>query len=142
MPVTNEQKPSNSKPSIWPKLITLALILLTVVVAANLLPRGFSQDLSVIGNGTNAVVLVHDSNVIQSTDTMAAMNAVRDDYEAHISFIVPDIMTPEGKAFADKYRFSPTALAFFATDGEVLQTLYSAQTGETLKVNLDTIFNY
>jgi hypothetical protein len=63
----------SSAKNIWPKLITFSFILLVIVIAVSLLPRGFSQDLSVIGQGTNAVVLVHDGNILQSTDTMIAM---------------------------------------------------------------------
>jgi hypothetical protein len=142
MSTTNNS--STEKKSIWPKLITfsLILILIFIVIAVSLLPRGFSQDLSVIGQGTNALVLVHDSNVVQSADTMVAMNAVRDDYEGRVAFIVADINTPEGRQFANGHGFGPVALAFFAANGERLQLLYSEQTGESLRNNLNTTFNY
>ncbi|SEF92378.1 hypothetical protein [Nitrosomonas ureae] len=140
MPTTNNAVP-NTK-NIWPKLITFSFIFLVIVIAVSLLPRGFSQDLSVIGQGTNAIVLVHDGNILQSTDTMAAMNAVRDDFEEYIAFIVADINTPEGKRFADSHGFGPAALAFFAANGDRLQVLYSEQTSESLRRYLNTIFNY
>ncbi|SFP51941.1 hypothetical protein SAMN05216419_100541 [Nitrosomonas cryotolerans] len=139
---STKPNPSNTSRNIWPKLITFVFILLTIVAAVMLLPRGFSQDVSQIGKGTNAVVLVHDNNIIQSGETMAAMNEIRDIYTARIEFIIADIKTPSGKAFADTYALSPTALTFFSADGEKLQTLYSPQTGETLKNNLNTIFKY
>ncbi|MER2510841.1 MAG: hypothetical protein ABTQ25_00195 [Nitrosomonas ureae] len=140
MPTTNNAVP-NTK-NIWPKLITFSFILLVIVIAVSLLPRGFSQDLSVIGQGTNAIVLVHDGNILQSTDTMAAMNAVRDDFEEYVAFIVADINTPEGKRFADSNGFGPAVLAFFAANGDRLQVLYSEQTSESLRRHLNTIFNY
>ena len=140
MPTSKDSSPN--KKSIWPKLITFSLILIFIVVAVSLLPRGFSQDLSVIGQGTNAVVLVHDSNVVQSADTMVAMNAVRDDFDGRVSFIVADINTPEGRQFANTHGFGPVALAFFAANGDRLQLLYSEQTGESLRKNLNSTFNY
>lgn len=135
-------KNPDTKRSIWPKLITFTLILLVIIVAVSLLPRGFSKDTSLVGKGTNVVVLVHDNNVIQSTDTMVAMNEVRDEYEGRLEFIVADIMTPEGRAFADKYGLQPTALVFFASNGERLQTLYTPQIGESLRESLNSIFKY
>lgn len=140
MSTTNNAAPE--KKNIWPKLITFSLILLVIFIAVSLLPRSFSQDLSVIGQGTNAVVLVHDGNILQSTDTMVAMNAIRDDFDERVTFIVADINTPEGKRFADNHGFGQAALAFFAANGDRLQVLYSEQTGESLRQHLNTIFNY
>lgn len=136
------EKNTETTRSIWPRLITFTLIFAVIVVAVSLLPRGFSQDLTLVGQGTNVVVLVHDSNVIQSADTMVAMNEVRDEYEGRVEFIVADIMTPDGRAFADKYGFQPTALAFFAGNGERLQTIYTAQVGESLRNTLNATFGY
>ncbi len=138
MPKINSS--STNKKSIWPKLITFSLIFIVIIIAVNLLPRGFSQDLTVIGQGTKAVVLVHDSNVLQSAETMVAMNAVRDEFEERIAFIVADINTPDGRKFAERYGFGPTALAFFASNGEQLQVLYTEQTGDSLRRNIDIIF--
>lgn len=140
MSITNNAAPK--KKNIWPKLITFSLILLVIFIAVSLLPRSFSQDLSAIGQGTNVVVLVHDGNILQSTDTMVAMNAVRDDFEERVAFIVADINTPEGKLFADSHGFGQAALAFFAANGDRLQVLYSEQTGESLRQHLNTVFNY
>lgn len=139
MSITNNAAPK--KKNIWPKLITFSLILLVIFIAVSLLPRSFSQDLSAIGQGTNVVVLVHDGNILQSTDTMVAMNAVRDDFEERVAFIVADINTPEGKRFADSHGFGQAALAFFAANGDRLQVLYSEQTGESLRQHLNTVFN-
>lgn len=131
-----------TKRNIWPKLITLALVILTAIIAVSLLPRGFSEDTSLIGQGTNVLLVVHDSNTLQSGETMAAMNEIRDDYAGRLEFIVADIKTPEGKAFADKHGLQPTALVFFSATGENLQTLYSPQTGESLRQELRKIFRF
>ena len=131
---------TESKRSIWPKIITFIFILLVIVVAVSLLPRGFSQDLSLIGKGTNVVVLVHDSNILQSGETMAAMNEVRDEYEGQLEFVVADIMTPAGGAFVNKHGLQPTALVFFNTNGERLEINYAPQVGETLRHLLNEIY--
>jgi hypothetical protein len=136
------QNKTNNTRSIWPRLITFSLILLIAALAVSLLPRGFSEDTSLIGGGTNAVVLIHDNNVIQSADTMVAMNDVRDEYDGRLEFIVADIKTPTGEMFADKHGLQPTALVFFAANGERLQTLYTPQVGESLREHLNSIFQY
>ncbi len=140
------QKRYSSKPVIkrskWPRLITLTLILMITIFAVSLLPRGFSGDLSLIGQGTPVLLIVHDDNILQSGETMAVMNEIRNEYAEHLTFLVADIQTPDGKAFADRYGFMATALVFFSADGNKLQTLYSAQTAESLRQELNNLFNF
>ena len=140
--MTQNLRNLNTKKSIWPKLITFTLILLIAVVAVSLLPRGFSEDTSLIGKGTNTLVLIHDNNILQSGETMAIMNEVRDEYTDRLEFIVADIKTPAGKTFADKYGLQPTALVFFSANGDNLLTLYSPLTGESLRQKLNKVFQY
>jgi len=139
---TKNPKNPDTKRSIWPKLITITLILLTAIVAVSLLPRGFSEDTSLIGKGTNTLVLVHDNNILQSGETMVAMNEVRDEYAKRLEFIVVDIKTPAGKVFTDRHRLQPAALVFFSANGEILQTQYAPQTGESLRQELNKVFQY
>ena len=141
MPTQNLKNP-DTKRNIWPKLITLTFISLIAFVAISLLPRGFSEDTSLIGKGTNVLLLVHDSNILQSADTMVAMNEVRNEYTGRLEFLVADIQTPAGKAFAEQQGLQPAALVFFSGDGTKLQTLYSPQTGASLRQELNTIFQY
>ncbi|MCB1985090.1 MAG: hypothetical protein H6936_01130 [Burkholderiales bacterium] len=137
----NTKKPVEKK-SNWTRYITLALVLMITIFAVSLLPRGFSGDTSIIGQGTSVLLLVHDDNILQSGETMAVMNAIRDDYEERLAFIVADINTPEGKTFADRNTLMPTALVFYSASGNHLQTLYAAQTVESLRQELNKIFQY
>ena len=139
---TKNSKTPDTKRSIWPKLITITLILLIAIVAVSLLPRGFSEDTSLIGQGANVLALVHDNNILQSGETMVAMNEVRDEYAERLEFIVVDIKTPTGKVFTDRYSLQPAALVFFSANGEILQTQYAPQTGESLRQELNRIFQY
>ncbi|SES63280.1 hypothetical protein SAMN05216326_10148 [Nitrosomonas marina] len=130
------------KQSKWPKFVTLTLILVIVFFAVSLLPRGFSGDTSLIGQGTPVLLLVHDDNILQSGETMAAMNAIRDDYAERLAFIVADINTPEGRTFTDRHGLMPAGLVFFSADGDRLQTLYTPQTPESLRLELSKLFQY
>lgn len=131
-----------SRRSKWPKLITLGLILMITLFAVSLLPRGFSDDTSIIGKGTPVLLLVHDDNILQSGETMVVMNKIRNEYAERLEFVVADINTPEGRAFAQRNGYMPAALVFYSADGRNLQTRYSSQTVESLQRELNTIFQY
>lgn len=126
----------------WPTLLIVALIAGFIAVAVSLLPRGYSQDFSLIGKGGNVLVLVHDHNVVQSMDAMNAMNDVREEYEGRVTFLVADKYTPEGTKFIETYGVSPVSLVFFAPSGEKLQALYSPQDAASLRKNLNLAFHF
>ncbi|MCB1936280.1 MAG: hypothetical protein KDF59_10100 [Nitrosomonas sp.] len=128
------------KQSKLPKLITLGLVLIIIIFAVSLLPRGFSGDTSVIGKGIPVLVLVHDDNILQSGETMVVMNQIRNEYAARLEFVVADINTPEGRAFANSSGFMPTALIFYSSTGQNLRVIYSPQTAESLRQALEVIF--
>lgn len=101
-------------------LITVGIIVVALAIAATLLPRGFSDDASVIGQGTPAVVLVHNKESMLSLNLMTLMNRVRPDYGNDVNFIVVDIVTDNGRAFLREYQFDDNIrLIFF--DGAGVQ---------------------
>lgn len=139
MNISNEQKPRPRR-SIWPKLIIFAAIILGITVAISLLPRGFKQDTSIVGKGMNVVVLVYDPILVQGGETIIAMNEVRDEYEGRLEFIIANIDTPSGQTFIAAHGVRPSALLFFAANGERLRTIYSHQDGKSLRDNLEAVF--
>lgn len=54
----------------------VAAVLAAMMVLLNL-PRGFSDDLSHVGKGKMAIVLLRDKNVTQGFDLMDALNSIR-----------------------------------------------------------------
>ena len=137
MNISSKAKP-NSRP--WLKLLLILLAIGFAGALISLLPRGYSQDLSLIGKGRDAVVLVHDHNKLASLETMNAMNTLRGEYEGRVNFLVADIFIQEGKGFAEKYDTPFTALVFFASNGERLETLYGQQNAETIRQTLNQQF--
>ena len=129
-----------TKPSRLPKFITLGLVIVITIFAVSLLPKGFSGDISLIGKGKPVLILVHDDNILQSGETMVVMNQIRDDYSARLELVVADINTPDGRTFANTNGLMATALVFYSANGQHLKTLYSAQTAESLRQELDSIF--
>ncbi len=124
----------------WPFVIVL-LIAAFIALAVSLLPRGYSQDFSVIGKGSNVMVLVHDHDVVQSMDTMNAMNEIRDEYEGRVKFLVADRYVPEGAQFAQAHGVGRIGIIFFAPDGDTIHILDTTQDTESLRKNLDQAFN-
>src|SRR5262245_40071363 len=80
-------------------LITLGIIAALLVIAFMMLPKGFSDDLSRIGQGVDVVVLTHNKEAVQSQELMTLMNKIRMDYAGRIEFLAVDIDTDPGKAF-------------------------------------------
>ncbi len=130
------------KSRLWRILLIVALILVAAGILISLLPRGYSRDLSLIGKAGNVVVQIHDHNQVSSQLLMDQINKVRSDYEGRVTFLVADVYTAEGKAFADKQDIHSAALVFFAANGEKLTTLYGQQDAETIRKTLNETFHY
>jgi len=135
----------NSAPSVkkFPVVkIVIALLMLGLLwLAVSNLPRGYSRDLTQIGKGKNVVVQVHDHNLVGSIDLMESLNKVRPEYAASVEFIVADLVTPEGQAFATRHNVSSVTLVFFAPDGTPRGTVKGAQDTTSLRNSLNQAFN-
>ena len=85
-------------------LITLVAIVAFLGVAIMLLPKGFSTDTSVIGQGSHVVVLAHNKEYAQSLTLMDLLNKMRSEYSSQIEFRVIDMNTPQGHAFLQQQQ--------------------------------------
>jgi len=136
---------SNSVPSAKKspviKVVSALLVLGLLWLAVSNLPRGYSRDLTQIGKGKNVVVQVHDHNLVGSIDLMETLNKVRPEYAANVEFVVADLLTPEGQAFATNHNVSSVTLVFFAPDGTQRGVVKGAQDINTLRSSLDQAFN-
>jgi hypothetical protein len=115
-------------------VIGLALLALIGAVIWSL-PHGYSTDLSAIGKGQNTVVLVHDHGVVHSLDVMHVLDSIRADYSGRIEFLVADLHTSQGQAFAQRQDVGPATLLLFGPDGRRLRTVTvdGADGAETLR---------
>ena len=136
----NNTAPSVKKSPLI-KIIVALLMLGLLWLAVSNLPRGYSRDLTQIGKGKNVVVQVHDHNLVGSIDLMEALNKVRPEYAASVEFMVADLLTPEGQAFATKHNASSVTLIFFAPDGTQRGAIQGAQDPNSLRNSLNQAFN-
>ena len=121
-------------------LLTVGIIVALLVIAFLMLPKGFSDDLSRIGQGTSVAVLTHNKEAVQSLDLMALLAKVRDDYAGQIDFLAVDIDTDAGKAFMEREQIGGSALLLFDPDGTRRGVLISVRDEQTLRAALDNAF--
>ena len=124
----------------WIKLLFLVLLAGIVGLAIWNLPRGYSTDLSRIGQGGNVVVQVHDHGLVSSTALMESLNKVRHDYEGVIEFVVADLQIPAGRAFAQTHNAEAATLLLFAPDGTRLGVVQGAHEPVVLRRILDQVY--
>ena len=81
------------------------------------LPRGYDADLSRIGHGSNVAVLVHDRNGVESLTLMQSVDGIRSHYRGRVIFLIADLQSDEGRAFAARERVGAGTLVLFGPDG-------------------------
>lgn len=115
------------------KWITVALLLAMAVFIVINLPRGFSDDLSRIGKGKVALVLVRDKNITQRFDLMEALDGVRDQYAGKVEFLLTDFDTAQGRVFVETNKAARATVVMFDAGGNLIKILRAPQTAERLQ---------
>jgi len=121
------------------KWVVAALFVLLAVVAVMNLPRGYSDDLSRIGKGKAAIVLIRDKNAVQTFDLMEVMNGLRDQYAGQVEFLLTDFNTPQGRAFMAANEAPRVTLVLLDADGKLVKVLYPPQTAENLQQEIAAV---
>jgi len=129
----NSETKTATKGSGKIKWIVGGILLLFAAAAAMNLPRGYSDDLSRIGKGKAAVVLVRDKNAVESFNLMEVMNTIRDQYAGQVEFLLTDFNTPEGRAFITANGAARVTLVVLDANGSKVNVLYPPQTAESVQ---------
>lgn len=137
-PTTTKGKPT----PLWSKLLTVGVLIGVAIFAVSLLPRGYSQDISLIGKGDRVMVLFQVPFTVDGQKAVDSMNALRNEYDGRVKFILADQKVEQGKKFTELYGVDSTAFVFFTPDGQKINTLYGEQTVETLRDNINKAFNF
>lgn len=119
------------------KWVVAAFFMLLVIVAVMNLPRGYSDDLSRIGKGQAAIVLVRDKNAVPSFDLQHVMDGLRDRYAGRVEFLLTDFDTPEGRAFMTAHNAARVTLVLFDASGKLVNVLPAPQTAGNLQQQID-----
>ena len=125
-------------------LIKLAVVLAVcgiLAFAITSLPKGFKDDLSLIGQGSVSAVLVHDKNLVRSTQMMEILNKIRSDYEGKVVFLAVDLDTPVGQSFSQGQQVGAIDLVIFDREGVRQNVLNGAANEQDLRSALDDTLN-
>ena len=122
-------KQSRSRKFKW--LAATFFVVLAAVAVMNL-PRGYSDDLTLIGKGKPAIVLIRDKNAVQTFELMEVMNGIRDQYAGQVEFLLTDFNTPQGRAFMAANDARRVTLVLLDADGKLVKVIYPPQTAESL----------
>ena len=122
-------------------LVIILFVCVILVAAAMLLPKGFSDNLSIIGQGSVVVVLTHDKNTAGGVVTMDMLNKVRSDYKGKVDFLAVDVNTPEGQAFTRQQGVGAIVLVLFGPDGSRRDVLGAGIGEQELRSALDDILS-
>lgn len=135
------QTESNDPPSKKRSWTGVGITIVIIAAVAALLvfnsPQGFDADLSKIGNGKPALVLVYDPNLVVTGEQVHEMNIIRGEWEAQVQFLVADMGHPETKHFLAEHNVGPAALLIFDADGALSKVLRAPVAADELTQHIN-----
>lgn len=118
----NEPRPANSRR--WMRITVVAAVIALFAALVLTMPRGFQTDLTLVGDGRPALVLVYDNSLVISDEQMAALDRVRSELEPRMHLLAADVNHPDGLAFMDEHRGQPGMLLLFGPDGQLVERIH------------------
>lgn len=96
-----------------------------------------STDLTVVGQGKPALVLAYENYSPTGGEALDRLRQVRGEYESRLHFVVADLGTPHGRAFADRFGLTDGQAIFIGPDGQAPQVIRIPGDGRELRTRLD-----
>jgi hypothetical protein len=127
-------KPNRARKFKW--LAAVFFVVLAAVAIMNL-PRGFSDDLSLIGKGKPAIVFIRDKNAVQTFGLLEVMNGIRDQYAGQVEFLLTDFDTKQGRAFMAANEAPRVSMVLLDADGKKVKVIFPPLTAESLQQEID-----
>jgi len=135
------QQGDSPKKKILIAVVGLLLVLVAVVVALTITPKPMSSDLSQIGQGMPSVVLAYENFSPTGGEALTRLKQIRPDYESQLNFIVADLGTPQGRAFANRYQLRDGQAVLVGGDGQPIALAELAQSEQALRRQLDRVLD-
>ena len=108
-----------------------------VLLASLHFVQPMSSDLSVIGQGKPSLVLAYENFSPESGAVLNQLNRIRKDYQGAMNFVVADLGTPQGQAFARQHNLSNGAAVFLSAEGKPLRGSFLTTDEQALRKLLD-----
>ena len=83
--------------------------------------KPIGSDLSVIGQGKPALVLAYENYSPTGGEALNRLREIRSDFDSRLEFVVADLGTPQGRAFAERYQLINAQAVVLRQDGQPLQ---------------------
>ncbi|MFT6389241.1 MAG: hypothetical protein ACJAUP_002631 [Cellvibrionaceae bacterium] len=115
-------------------LVTLAAIGYFVIMGAG---KPISADLSIIGQGKPALVLAYENYSPAGGDALNRLRRVKSDYDSRLDFVVADMGTPQGLAFANRHQLIDGFAIFLKQNGRPLEATNIPANEQELRKHLD-----
>lgn len=125
------------------KIITICTASLAALIAAGYFlamsgGKPIGTDLSIIGQGRPVLVLAYENFSPTGGDALNRLRKVRSDYDTRLDFVVADMGTPRGQAFANSYQLVDGQAVFLKPNGEPLRLTFIAADEQELRSRLDS----
>ncbi|MDZ7750626.1 MAG: hypothetical protein U5S82_02935 [Gammaproteobacteria bacterium] len=99
--------------------------------------KPLSTDLSMVGQGRPALVLAYENYSPAGAAALERLRHVKGDYEMRVDFLVADLGTPQGRAFAERHDIDNGVAVFLRQDGRPLRVTTIPADEEDLRRRLD-----
>lgn len=118
---------------------TASLVALVVLgyFATKVLIKPISTDLSIVGQGKPVMVLAYENFSPASGEALERLRQVRNGYESRLAFVVADLGTPQGRAFANRFGLVDGQAAFMKPNGQPLRITGIPADEQELRARLD-----
>lgn len=83
--------------------------------------KPIGADLSVIGKGKPSLVLAYENYSPDGGEALNRLRKVQSDFDSRLEFVVADLGTPQGRAFAERFKVNNAQALFLSKDGQPLQ---------------------
>lgn len=113
--------------------ITVAILGALAAAVWWLLPQPYPADLSRIGQGRPALVLVYDGDLVVSGDQAAELDAARDALQPGMELLVANTGRPDAARFIAQHDARPGMLLLFDADGALIERLSPVVPAEKLR---------
>jgi len=122
-------------------VIAIIAVLATLSAVGYFLATGsgkpISADLSVIGQGKPALVLAYENFSPTGGEALNRLRRIQSDFESRLEFVVADLGTPHGRAFAERYEVNNAQALFLSQDGQPLQVTGIPEDEQELRDHLE-----
>ena len=124
------------------KIIATTAVSLAVLVGLGYLlttvaGKPIGNDLSVIGKGKPVLVLAYENYSPAGGDALNRLSRVMNDYDSRLDFVVADLGTPEGHAFASRHQMINGQAIFINRDAQPLWIRSIPADEQALRSRLD-----